>query len=509
MSTLPHYDRFAARFGAVNDVLNAVNILNWDARTMMPPRASATRAEQIGTLTELARDLIVSSESRALAAAAAEETAHLPETAPERRAVTQALEAIDFHTRVPGDLVKARAAQHSVANDAWISARKANDFTVFAPHLAEMLRLSRLYADAIGWQEHPYDALVGLYEPGETARSLSTLFGALREGLKPIYAAATARPAPRSDFLFRAVPPELQRKFAARISEAFTFDTGRGRLDISVHPFEVSFTRNDVRLTTRYRETFMPMALFGTLHETGHGLYEQNIDPAYTRSVLATDLIGLYAVGGTSFGAHESQSRLWENHVGRSRAFWQRHIEDLKADIPGVYDDVTAEDFYRGITRVSPGLTRVESDEMSYDFHIMLRVELEQALLDGSLSVADLPGAWNAAMKRDLGLDVPDDLSGCLQDIHWSVGYLGSFPTYTIGNITAAQLMETARSTAPQIIAATEAGDYAPLADWLREAVWQHGRRFSRDELLTQVTGRPLEIAPYLAYLTARYTQGE
>jgi carboxypeptidase Taq len=184
-------------------------------------------------------------------------------------------------------------------------------------------------------------------------------------------------------------------------------------------------------------------------------------------------------------------------------------MSDLQTEIPGIYDDVTAEEFYRGVTRVLAGLTRVESDEMSYDFHIMLRVELEQAMLDGSVSVADIPGAWNESIKRDLGLTVPDDLQGCLQDIHWSVGYLGSFPTYTIGNITAAQLMETARSTAAAVISATEAGDYLPLANWLRDNVWQHGRRFSRDELLTRITGRPLEIAPYLAYLTARYNEQE
>jgi len=501
------YDRFCARFGAVNDVLNAVNILNWDARTMMPAYASVTRSEQIGTLTGLARDLIVDGRTQEATDAADAETAHLLPDSVERRSITQAKEAIAFHLRVPGDLVKERAAQHSVANDAWIAARKSNDFAIFAPHLQEMLRLSKLYADAIGWQAHPYDALVGLYEPGETAASLSSLFGALRAGLKPIYEAALARPAPRSDFLFRTVDPQLQRKFAARISEAFTFDPKRGRLDISVHPFEVSFTRNDVRLTTRYRPDYLPMALFGTLHETGHGLYEQNIDPTLTRAVLATDLIGLYAVGGTSFGAHESQSRLWENHVGRSRSFWQRHMDDLRADIPGTYDDVSAEEFYRGVTRVSPGLTRVESDEMSYDFHIMLRVELEQAMLDGSVPVNDVPGEWNKAIKRDLGLDVPDDLQGCLQDIHWSVGYLGSFPTYTIGNITAAQLMQTARGTAPDVIASTERGDYAPLAGWLRENVWQHGRRFSRNELLQRVTGRSLEIAPYLDYLNARYAE--
>ena len=501
------YQDFVARFGAVNDVLNAVNILNWDARTMMPAQASVTRSEQVGTLTGVARDLIVDSKTRDLTAAADAETAGLPEDSIERRSVVQAKQAIDFHLRVPGELVRERAAQHSVANDAWIAARQANDFSIFAPHLAEMLRLSKLYADAIGWQEHPYDALVGLYEPGETAASLTSLFSALRAGLKPIYDAAVARPAPRSDFLFRTVDPALQRKFAARMAEAFTFDQNRGRLDISVHPFEVSFTRNDVRLTTRYRPNYMPMALFGTLHETGHGLYEQNIAPELTRSVLATDLIGLYAVGGTSFGAHESQSRLWENHVGRSRSFWQRHMDDLRSDVPGVYDDVTAEEFYKGVTRVSPGLTRVESDEMSYDFHIMLRVELEQAMLDGSVAVADVPGEWNKAIKRDLGLDVHDDLQGCLQDIHWSVGYLGSFPTYTIGNITAAQLMETARNSVPEVIASTEAGDYAPLAGWLRENIWQHGRRFSRDELLQRVTGRSLEIAPYLNYLQARYSE--
>ncbi len=501
------FEKFAAHFAAVNDLLNAVNILNWDARTMMPAQGSATRAEQVGTLTELARDLIVSPQTRDLTDAAVAETANLPEDDARRRAVAQAQSAIDFHTRVPGELVKARAAQHAVANDAWVLARKANDFSIFSPHLAEMLRLSKHYADAIGWQEHPYDALVGLYEPGETARSLSTLFGALRAGLKPIYDAAVARPAPRSDFLYREVAPEHQRRFARRMSEAFTFDYDRGRLDISVHPFEVSFTRNDVRLTTRYRDTYMPMALFGTLHETGHGLYEQNVDPAYTRSVLTTDLIGLYAVGGTSFGAHESQSRLWENHVGRSRGFWQRHMKDLRQDVPGTFDDVSAEEFYRAVTRVSPGFTRVESDEMSYDFHIMLRVELEQAMLDGSLAVADVPSAWNAAVKRDLGLDVPDDLQGCLQDIHWSVGYLGSFPTYTIGNIAAAQLMQAARETAAEVVGASERGDYAPLAGWLRDNIWQHGRRFSRDELLTRVTGRALDIAPYLAYLKARYQE--
>jgi carboxypeptidase Taq len=296
-----------------------------------------------------------------------------------------------------------------------------------------------------------------------------------------------------------------QRAFGLSMAARLGYDLARGRLDTTVHPFEVSFTRNDVRITTRYSSNYLPASIFGTAHEIGHGLYEQGVDPAYTRTVFATDLIGLYAVGGTSFGAHESQSRLWENHVVRSPSFWKLHFGELQSRFPGPLGDVTADEFYRAVTRVEPGFIRVEADELTYDFHIMLRAELECALMDGSLAVRDLPSAWNAAIKRDLGLDVPDDSQGVLQDVHWSTGYIGSFPTYTIGNVMAAQLMETLRQSDPSLDATIEAGEYAALAEALKNRIWQHGRRFTRDELLRRETGRGLDPEPYLAYLRAKY----
>ncbi len=493
------------RIAAVNDVLNATSILTWDSRTMMPPGGAETRGHQIATLTRLARDLLLSPETERALEAAEQAVEGTPDTAAERRMVAQTRQAVEHHRRVPASLIQERAALRTVAQAAWIEARAKSDFSIFAPHLTRTIGLSRSYADCIGWTRHPYDAMVSIYEPGETAESLRALFATLRDGLLPVLDAARSRPAPRSDFLFRDFPEARQQAFCLGLAGKLGYDLQRGRLDTTVHPFEVSFTRNDVRITTRYNRNYLPASVFGTAHETGHGLYEQGVDPAYTRTTLATDLVGLYAVGGTSFGAHESQSRLWENHVVRSWTFWQLHFPELQRHFPDQLGVVSAEEFYRAVTRVEPGFIRVEADELTYDFHIMLRVDLECALMDGSLAVSDLPGAWNAAIKRDLGLDVPDDSRGVLQDVHWSTGYIGSFPTYTIGNVMAAQIMDTLRRDDPSLDAAMDDGHYAGLAEALRDKVWQHGRRFGRDELLERVTGRRLDPAPYLAYLKAKY----
>ncbi|HZH53885.1 MAG TPA: carboxypeptidase M32 [Microvirga sp.] len=495
------------RVAAVNDVLNATSVLTWDSRTMMPPGGAETRGHQIATLTRLARDLLLAPETEAALNHAERAVEGLSEDAAERRMVAQARHAFEHHRRVPASLIHERAALRTLAQAAWIEGRAKSDFSIFAPYLAKTVELSRAYADCFGWSEHPYDAMVSIYEPGETAASLKRLFATLRSGMQPILDAARSRPAPRADFLFRDFPEDGQRAFGLSMAEKLGYDLKRGRLDTTVHPFEVSFTRNDVRITTRYNRNYLPASLFGTAHEIGHGLYEQGVDPAYTRTTLATDLVGLYAVGGTSFGAHESQSRLWENHIVRSRTFWHLHFPELQRYFPGSLGDVSAEEFYRAVTRVEPGFIRVEADELTYDFHIMLRVDLECALMDGSLTVADLPAAWNAAIKRDLGPDVPDDSKGVLQDVHWSTGYLGSFPTYTIGNVMAAQVMEALRRQDSGLDAAIEAGDYAGLAEALRTKIWQHGRRFTRDELLRRETGRGLDPAPYLGYLTGKYAQ--
>jgi carboxypeptidase Taq len=493
------------RIAAVNDVLNATSILTWDSRTMMPAGGAETRGHQIATLTRIARDLLLAPETERALEEAERAVEGLAEDIAERRMVQQTRHAVEHHKRVPASLIQERAALRTVAQAAWIEARSKSDFSIFSSYLAKTVELSRAYADCIGWREHPYDAMVSIYEPGETAASLKRLFAELRAGLLPVLDVARSRPQPRTDFLFRDYPEEGQRAIGPSLAEKLGYDLQRGRPDTTVHPFEVWFTRNDVRITTRYNRNYLPASIFGTAHETGHGLYEQGVDPAYTRTALATDLVGLYAVGGTSFGAHESQSRLWENHVVRSRTFWQLHFPELRKHFPDQLSDVSAEEFYRAVTRVEPGFIRVEADELTYDVHIMLRVDIECALMDGSLPVVDLPEAWNAAIRRDLDLVVPDDAHGVLQDVHWSTGYIGSFPTYTIGNIMGAQVLETLRRQRPSLDAAIEAGEYSALAEELRTRIWQHGRRFMRDELLERETGRGLDPAPYLAYLRNKY----
>lgn len=494
------------RISTINDVLNSISVLTWDSRTMMPAGGAEARGNQIATLTELARRELLCAETERALEAAEQSVELLQPGGVEQRMVVQTRQAFEHHRGVPAALIRDRAALRTVAHSAWVTAREQSDFSIFAPYLEKTIALSRAYAGCIGWSEHPYDAMVSIYEPGETTASLKTLFAALREGLLPILDKARSRPPIRSDFLYRNFPKEEQRKFCLKMAGLLGFDFDHGRLDTAVHPFEVSFTRDDVRITTRYNENYLCAALFGTAHETGHALYEQHVDPEYTRTAFTTDLIGLYAVGGTSFGAHESQSRLLENHIVRSRGFWQIHFPELQREFPAQLADVNAEEFYRAVTRIEPGLIRVEADELTYDFHVMLRVEIECALMDGSLDVADLPQVWNAAIKRDLGLDVPNDRLGVLQDIHWSTGYIGSFPSYTTGNVMAAQLMDSLHRNDVGLGKSLEAGDYAGLRFQLEAKVWTHGRRFTRDELLQRETGSGLRAEPYLDYLRRKYT---
>jgi carboxypeptidase Taq len=501
-----NYAEFSARMGQVNDLLSASSLLTWDSRTMMPAGAVEARGKQIATLTMLARETLIADETLRLIDAAELEARALPEDAPERRALQQTSEAIGMHRRIPASLQRQRAELSATAGAAWIQARAENRFSLFAPYLEKTVDLARQLADAIGWSSHPYDALLSLYEPGETIATLQPLFAELRAGLLPVLRAIADKPQPPADFLRRDFPEPLQQQFAISIAEKFGYDLTRGRLDATVHPFEISFTRDDVRITTRYYRHFLSASLFGTLHETGHALYEQGVDPAYSRTPLATDLPGLYAVGGVSFGAHESQSRLWENHVGRSRKFWALHYPALQKTFPEQLGDVDEEAFYRAINRVQPGFIRVEADELTYDFHVMLRTEIESDLIAGKLSVAQLPEAWNALVKRDLNLVVPDDTRGVLQDIHWSCGQIGTFCNYTIGNVMAAQLYQKATERDGKIEPALTTGDYLPLREWLSEHIYRHGRRFSRDELLLKATGKNLDPAPYIAYLTNKYS---
>jgi carboxypeptidase Taq len=294
-----------------------------------------------------------------------------------------------------------------------------------------------------------------------------------------------------------------QRAFGLKLAQHMGYDLSRGRLDDTAHPFEISFTRQDARITGRFRENWLPGGFFPIWHEAGHGMYEQGVAPEFTRTIFATDIVNLYAVGGASFGMHESQSRLWENRVGRSRRFWDLHFEELRRHFPEQLADVSATEFWAAVNRVKPDFIRVEADELTYDLHIILRTEIEAALMVGDIAVADLPTVWAEKLRNYLGLEVPNDTLGVLQDVHWSHGYVGSFPTYTLGNIMSSQLFAAARTEA-SVAAGLASGDYLPLKGWLNEHVHRYGRSSTPDETLRRVTGRGLDTSPYIADLTEK-----
>lgn len=503
-TTISPLDLVRAGIGEANDLLCSVNLLTWDARTQMPKAGAEARGKMLATLTRTVRNQLTSDDFAAKLARA-EEGAEGEEAAE----LAQIRAGVDVLRRVPARLLSDIAELKTRAGESWQAARRNNDFASFAPDLERMVGLNRELADAIGFNAHPYDALVGTYEPGMTSARLATLFDELRGGILPLLAAVNERGAePDTSFLSqRDYPVAAQLEAAKRFTTLVGYDFERGRIDRSVHPFEISFTRDDVRITTRFNPNWMPMSLFGALHEAGHALYEQGVRPDYSRTVFTTDLVGLYAVAGTSYGTHESQSRLWENLVGRAPSFWRAHYPALQELYPTQLTDVSVETFVRAINAVRPGYIRVEADELTYNLHIMLRVELEMALMDGSLAVADVPAAWNEKTRDYLGLEVPNDADGCLQDIHWSTGLIGAFSTYTIGNVMSVQWLEAAKQQNAQVAPALGKGDVAPLRAWLQENVYQHGRRYSPDELLVRATGRPLTAAPYLAYLNNKYRE--
>ena len=497
------YAAFQSEIARVNDILSTVNLLSWDARTMMPAGGVATRGQQIATLTSLARDTATGDALRRAMADARSELAVASAGDLRLRALDLAEREIATLRRIPAALINELAALKTSAHAAWAEARQANDFSGYAPLLGRMIAMQRDIAAAISTGGTPYDALIGCYEPGMTLARLQTLYGALKSALVPLIERATAAPPPRSDFLHRAYPVAGQKAFALHIAETMGYDLTRGRLDDTVHPFEISFTRNDVRITSRFRENWLPGGMFALWHEAGHGMYEQGVAPEFTRSIFATDLVNLYAVGGASFGMHESQSRLWENRVGRSRRFWELHFPALQTQFPGQLADVTAREFWLAVNQVRPDFIRVEADELTYDLHIILRSEIEAGLMAGDLQVADLPGVWAEKMKTYLGREVPNDTLGVLQDVHWSQGYVGSFPTYTLGNIMASQFFRQA-TVLPAVAQGLDAGDYAPLRSWLTEAIYRHGRAASPAETLALVTGGGLDTGPYIADLTAK-----
>jgi carboxypeptidase Taq len=496
------YSHFEREVAKVNDILCAVNLLTWDARTMMPPGGVEARGSQIATLVGLARDLATGEKMQRAIEDARTELAGVASTDIRHAAVEQAAVSIGTLSRIPATLVAASAELKTRAQAAWVAARSANDFAGFAPVLERTMEMQREIAAAIGYEEHPYDSLVGTYEPGMTWTRLQNLYGDLQRALIPLLGAAKQAPKAR-DILDRAYPIEKQRAFSSMIATRMGYDFGRGRLDDTVHPFEISFTRSDVRITARFRETWLPGGLFAVWHEAGHGIYEQGVSEAFSRTAFTTDFVNLYAVGGSSFGMHESQSRLWENRVGRSRRFWDLHFGELRDAFPDQLADVPVGEFWRAVNAARPSLIRVEADELTYDFHIMLRSEIEAGLMSGEIRVSDLQEIWRQKIRAYLGLDVPNDTLGVLQDVHWSSGMIGSFPTYTIGNIMSSQLFAAARKEA-SIETGLDSGDYGPLKTWLNDKVHRFGRSKTPTEILIEATGAALSADAYIEDLSRK-----
>lgn len=489
MSDLPALNALRQHLASVADLNAAANVLEWDQETYLPDGAHEARAPQVATLRRLAHERFTDDATARLLAAAETEASGDPLVRVARRDVDRA-------TRLPARLMAETAEAVARAKDAWRRARETSTFATFAPHLERLVALNVERAERTGYDETPYDALLDLYEPGLRAAPLDRVLSDLRRDLVPLVEAIAAAPAPEDGFLHAAYDRQAQWAFSLEVLRDVGFDLARGRQDVSAHPFTTTLSRDDVRLTTRLDEHFFPTAFFGTLHEAGHGLYEQGIDPAYARTLLAE---------GTSLGVHESQSRLWENHVGRSRAFWEHYFPRAQAVFPDALGGVDEHAFYRAVNRVQPSLIRVEADEVTYHLHVMLRTDLERALIEGRLAVQDLPEAWNEAMRASLKL-VPDtDANGVLQDVHWSLGTFGYFPTYTLGTLMAAQLFEAAeRALGPQADWFAR-GEFLPLLGWMREHVHRFGRAKDGPDVLRDATGETLSAAPWLAYVRAKY----
>jgi carboxypeptidase Taq len=492
-------------FGALKQRMNIIlrlgqsaGLLGWDQQTYMPPGAAAARAEQMAAMSEVLHERFVSEETGKLLAQAEADFAGADPNSDEVRALQNIRRDYDRETKLPTELVAELSRHEILSQDLWVRARAENDFASFTPSLEKMLELVRQKAEYLGYKSHIYDALLDTYEQGMTQAEVAQMFADVKPHLVALTQAISQSANPADDsLLFGEFPIESQRALTLEVTKAVGYDFQRGRQDEAAHPFCSNFSRDDVRITTRFDPKYLGQALYASLHEAGHAMYEQGSPAEYEGTVLA---------GGVSLGVHESQSRLWENLVGRSRPFIKWMFPRLQAHFPSVYGQATAEGFYRAVNKVSPSLIRIEADEVTYNLHVLLRFELECDLLTGNLAACDLPDAWNAKMERYLGVTPPNNADGCLQDVHWSCGLIGYFPTYSIGNLLSAQLLQAARRTLTDLDAQMERGEFAPLLDWFRANVHGYGSKYRPAELIAKATGTPPNAQPYLEYLQTKFS---
>jgi len=492
-------DTFKERWARISILEQTMAILGWDMETYMPEGGVAARSEQMALLSELAHQWLISDETARLLEDAERESKGGDYFAVDVSMLRAARRTYDQRVKIPEQLVSRIARTTAKANSIWVDARARSDFGAFAPILAELIEMNREQADCLGFTEHRYDALLDLFEPDLKTSTVEQLFSEMKGELVPLVKEITGHEkSPDTGFLNQKFSTVAQEAFGLVVLKDMGYDFRRGRQDRSAHPFTTSFSPYDVRITTRYDEKDLLSALFSTVHEGGHALYDQG---------LPLDLVNTPLCQPISLGVHESQSRLWENIIGRSRSFWIHYLPILKQHFPGQLDGISLDQFYRAVNRSRPGLIRVESDELTYNLHIFIRFEIEKDLIGGSLSTGEIPSVWNEKYRNYLGITPPDDARGCLQDIHWAHGSFGYFPTYTIGNLLSAQLYNKALEDHPSIPSEIEQGNMRTLLGWLRDRVHRHGSRYTFAELVMEITGGEVQVGPFMKYLSDKFRE--
>lgn len=497
MDMRARYEELRKRLAQIQDLAKVASLLSWDQTVMMPPGGAQTRAEQQATVARIAHDLFISPDIGRLLDELQGYEASSPFDSDEASLIRVTRLDYEKAVKTPTELRTEMTRVASLARTAWADARQRKDFASFLPFLRQTIDLKKRYVDCFEPSGDPYDVLLDDFERGMPTSEVRAIFDQLKSTIVPLIAAIAARGPVVSDrCLHGDFPVDRQRTVCLSILKRLGFDESQWRLDPTAHPFASNTGLGDIRLTTRYYADFLAPALFGSMHEFGHGLYEHGVSPALERTPLCR---------GASLGIHESQSRLWENIVGRSREAWTCFLPELQDAFPHLRA-VGVEDFYRAVNAVQPGFIRVEADELTYSLHVILRFELEQEMLSGTVNLEDLPEIWNARMKQYLGVDVPDDAEGVLQDVHWSLGYVGYFPTYVIGSIVSAQIWEKALAATPDLPQQFAQGQFGTLRDWLRTNLHVHGRKFTPKETLRKVTGTDvIDVRPFVTYLNSKF----
>jgi carboxypeptidase Taq len=483
----------------VDDLGKATSILSWDQQAYMPPGGSPARAAQMATLSRLAHEKFTSERIGHLLYDLSKDTKDLPYDDDTASLVRVTKRDYEKAVRLPSTFVAELTEASGLGTTAWARARAANDFAGFSDHLKRMIDLKMREAEYIGYHDKVYDALLDSYEPDMKTSQVSEIFDGVRRELVPLVRAISENSDAVDDsVVHRTYDPVKQWELASKALKAIGYDFERGRMDKVPHPFCTTFSNHDVRVTNRVLPNFLNSALYGALHEGGHALYELGSPDRFERTNLS---------GGTSLSVHESQSRMWENLVGRSRPFWQFFFPEFRKTFRKNAADMDAEKMYRAVSKVQPSYIRVEADEVTYSLHVMLRFEAENMLLENKLQVSELPSWWDEAMSSYLGVTPPDVARGVLQDVHWSLGYYGYFPTYSLGTILSAQLFETARKVFPDMDEQFARGEFTPLREWLTENIYQHGRKYTLNELAVKITGEPLQTRSYINYLKTKYSE--